>query len=365
MARRGENIYKRKDGRYEGRYVIGRSENGRTKFGYVYGRHYQNVRDELAKRKAERIGRGRSASTRITLNACMMKWFEEELSGSVKSSSYQTYLRSYQKHIAPWLGSVPVTRLDSAMVQGFAEALTSSGLSAGTVRNICRLLAACLRYAQEEGLIERNPCRRIRFDPLPAPVQRVLNEEEQEKLRHAALSSRELPILLAAYTGMRLGEICALKWEDVDWERAAVRISRTAQRVCRLEGGTILRIGTPKSHRSGRVVPLPAFLIELLKARLADAQDSDFIFGKSSRPAEPRNLQRRFQTLLKSIGITKAHFHTLRHTFASRLIELGVDIKTVSALLGHSSVRTTLDFYVHTRLERQRDAIERFCQSLP
>lgn len=167
--------------------------------------------------------------------------------------------------------------------------------------------------------------------------------------------------MLALYTGMRLREVCALKWLDIDWEKRTITVCRTAQRVARMKpetgARTMLMIGSPKSIRSQRVLPVPAFLLEQLRKRMEN-QTSEYVFGVSDRAAEPRTLQRHFQKIMNKLGIVGAHFHTLRHSFATRLLELGVDVKTVSVLLGHSSAKTTLDFYAHSLLDRQRSAME-------
>jgi len=358
MPRRGENIYRRKDGRYEGRYVIGRSASGRTRFGYVYGRQYNSVRDELIKRKSEQlVCRKKMPGTNMLLSDWLRIWLAD-MRGTVKQSSYQTYLALVRNHVLPELGSLALSQLTAETILDFSDRLALLGLSASTIRSACRLVSASLRYAQEEGYIAKNPCRKLKIPVEPTKNQRVLTGEEQKKVGAAAQESSELPILLAAYTGMRLGEICALRWTDVDWEKGTVCVCRTAQRIRRSEGGTILIVDTPKSVRSRRVLPVPAFLLALLKQRRGAGQNG-YIFGTELRPAEPRTVQRRFQSLLKYVGVTGVHFHTLRHSFATQLIELGVDIKTVSSLLGHSSARTTLDFYAHSRMETQRAAVER------
>lgn len=358
MARRGENIYKRKDGRYEGRYVVGRTEKGRTKFGYVYSRQYNTVKEELVRRKSENQVRARAAGRdSLTLSACMTSWLSE-LRGSVKQSSYQTYRSLAEKHVLPAIGSMPLPQVTAEAIFNFAENLIVSGLACSTVKGICRLVSACLRYALEEGHIAKNPCRKLRIPMEQMEKQRILTNPEQERVSRAAQESSELSVLLAAYTGMRLGEICALKWTDIDWEKGTICVCRTVQRIRRAGGGTILIVDTPKSLRSRRTLPVPAFIIDLLKKQSRSTL-SEYIFGEELRPAEPRTVQRRFQKFMKRIGIAGAHFHTLRHSFATRLIELGVDIKTVSTLLGHSSAKTTLDFYAHSRLDMQRSAVEK------
>ena len=363
MSRRGENIYKRKDGRYEGRYVIGKTSAGRTRFGYVYARQYAEVRALLLQRKAERIEAARpSFAYHGTLADWMEHWMENELLGSVKESSWQTYRNLVTRHLLPRLGGYALTQLTPKVIHGFVDELESSGLAENTIRGVYRLLSSAMRYALDEGVIRKNPCRRIHIQHRERGEQRVLSRFEQEKLRQAADGSRDLPALLSLYTGMRLGEICALKWTDIDWVQGTITVRRTVQRIAGKGSEndgykTFLMIGTPKSHRSCRVIPVPEFILVMLRARLQSCCVAEYVFGKASGAADPRTIQRRFSRLAKKLGVSGAHFHTLRHTFATRLLELGVDVKTVSALLGHSSARTTLDFYAHSLSEQQRAAV--------
>ena len=365
MARHGENIYKRKDGRYEGRYVIGKTPEGRTRFGYVYARHYAQARRLLLQKKAEQAAREQHghATRRWTVDKWLTHWMENELLGCVKPSSYQTYCAQINRRLRPALGHRLLSELTPGIICAFVDNLRASGLAGSTVRGIYRLLSAAMRSALEEGVLWKNPCRKIRIQSVERPEQRTLSRSEQEAIRASAAQARNLPTLLSLYTGMRLGEICALKASDIDWERRTITIRRTAQRVAQAKHAdgrkTALVVGTPKSVRSHRVIPIPAFLMERLREQANPQEKNTYLFGVSMRTAEPRTIQRRFHRLMQSLGIADVHFHTLRHSFATRLLELGVDIKTVSALLGHSSARTTLDFYAHSQLERQRDAMEK------
>lgn len=358
MARRGENIYKRKDGRYEGRYVVGKTELGRTKFGYVYGRQYSDVKQRLMVKKAEYVPITAAEARRSApLREWMERWMSDELYGRIKNSSYITYRRMAEKYLFPQLGRMRIGAITPPIVQLFASDLTALGLAQSTIRGIIRLLSAAMRSALDEGLIAKNPCTKLRLKSGEGTEQRVLSRAEQEKIRSSA-GADDLPALLSLYTGMRLGEICALKWEDIDWQQRTITVRRTAQRVAQLHGSrTMLMIGSPKSLRSFRVIPVPYFILQRLNEALP-GDPSSFVFGRTDRPAEPRTLQRRCKQLMKRLCIEGAHFHTLRHSFATRLLELGVDMKTVSVLLGHASVKTTLEFYAHSLIDQQRKAMD-------
>ncbi len=364
MARHGENIYKRKDGRYEGRYVIGKTFSGKTRFGYVYGYQYAEVKKALLLKKAEQAKEviPDNGYCQDTVAEWTSYWMENELLGSVKASSYQTYTNLLKKHLLPMLGPMKLVSVTPSVVNDFVTALENTGLAYSTIKGAYRLLSAAMRSAFEEGLIKKNPCRKIKIQHSEREDQRVLTRAEQEMVKKATYGINDLPALLSLYTGMRLGEVCALKWSDIDWEKKTITVKRTVQRVAqntnsRTGEKTMLMVGTPKSIRSRRVIPVPDFVLEQLMKLMQTKADSNYIFGVSTVAAEPRTIQRRFKRFMEKLGITGVHFHTLRHSFATRLLELGVDIKTVSVLLGHGSAKTTLDYYAHSLIEQQRNAM--------
>ena len=364
MSKRGENIYKRKDGRYEGRYVIGKTPSGKTKFGYVYGRQYGAVRKELVKRKAiisnnsgcEYIGH-------MTLASWMEQWLQTEMWSQLKPSSYQTYAGIYHRYLKDGLGCLELTMIAPAHIQGLIQQLRHQELSMATIKGVFRLLSSAMRSALDDGLIRKNPCAKIRLRNDDVHEQRVLTRKEQEHVQQIAIKEEETPVLLGLSTGMRLGEICALKWSDINWEENTVSVRRTVQRIRCEKGGdsnkTMLSVNSPKSAGSYRVLPLPGFIADELNR---SERKSGYVFGTDDQPADPRTIQRRLHRLLSDTGMHGIHVHTLRHSFATRLIELGVDIKTLSALLGHSSAKMTLDCYGHSLMDQQRHAIEKLSQ---
>lgn len=198
MSRRGENIYKRKDGRYEGRYVIGKTATGRTRFGYVYARQYTEVRTLLFQRKAERLEATRpSFAYRGTLADWMEHWMENELLGSIKESSWQTYRNLLTHHLLPMLGGYALIQLTPKVVHESVEELESTGLAESTIRGVYRLLSSAMRYALDEGVIRKNPCRKIHIQPREHGEQRVLNTTNSLSVQGTcSMSSRSgLPII--------------------------------------------------------------------------------------------------------------------------------------------------------------------------
>ncbi len=364
MSRRGENIYKRKDGRYEGRYVIGKTLSGKTRFGYVYGQQYTEVKRALLLKKAEQTKTAveESISCRYTVAEWLNYWMENELLGSVKRSSYQTYSNLVNRHLIPAFGKMRLSSVTPGVIYEYVSDQEAAGFSYSTIKSACRLLAAAMRCALDEGQIQKNPCRKIKIQRSEQADQRVLTRSEQEMLRKSTFPVSDLPTILSLYTGMRLGEVCALKWSDIDWEKKTITVRRTVQRIARCSdkksgAKTMLMIGTPKSTRSHRVIPVPDFVLQQIEQYIRKEENDSFLFGTAVKAAEPRTIQRRSKCFMQKLGISGVHFHTLRHTFATRLLEMGVDIKTVSVLLGHESVKTTLDFYAHSLIEQQRSAI--------
>ena len=216
---------------------------------------------------------------------------EEDVRGMVKASSWQTYQNQMNRHILPRLGGLRLSTVTPAVVYEFVEELHEKELADSTIHSIYRLLSAGLRGAVDAGLLRRNPCKKIRIHRTSAREQRVLSREEQRHVEEALERDGMPEGLLALYTGLRLGEVCALKWMDIDWERGMVTVRRTVQRLRQAgkEGRTRLTISTPKSPASCRAVPAPEFLLERLREMRPQAR-SEFVFGTEAGAAGRRSL---------------------------------------------------------------------------
>jgi integrase len=361
MAKRGENIYKRKDGRWEGRYIKGKRPGGKPRYGYVYGVKYSEVKERLLPLKLKYKGtRPVSEGFHGLLRAYASAWLAS-VSEPVKDSTRAGYRRMLENHILPALGDRPLNRLTKENLDAFAEELNGKGLCNGTRHNILRLLLHILRKAAAEGLFNGEVLKGFDVPPVLKKKIPVLGKTEQERLERAASrSDRDAGVVLALYTGMRVGEICALKWEDVDLAEGVIHVRRTLQRLentDRKGAKTALRFGPPKTLSSERPIPLSGRLHGYLRELKARA-NSDYVVNCKANFAEPRVIQYRFHALLQKAGVRRINFHALRHTFAVRCMELHMDVTTLSQLLGHTGVKLTLDVYTDSLMEHKKAEVK-------
>lgn len=350
MARRGENIYHRKDGRWEGRYKSGYDESGKAKYRSVYGRSYMDVREKLAPLKAS------PPAPPVTCQMTVKELFSEWLSAvkvRVKTSTFANYLMKVEKHILPVFGGMRYDMLTVQMINNFIQEKLDSGLSAKYVSDIIIVFKSMAKYtAKIHGF--RNILADVELPKVHRKEAIILTHLQQLQLcrylqRNPCTTS--LCILLSLYTGLRVGEVCGLMWRDIDFEKSILAVRRTVQRIRNSAHATKLISDTPKSHTSQRTIPIPKFLIKLL--RESRSNENCYILSGSNHIIEPRTLQRRFKSILKKADLPSVSYHSLRHAFATNCLQAGFDVKTLSEILGHASVETTLNRYVHTSMERK------------
>lgn len=306
-----------------------------------------------------------SGRKKLTLKEIGDLWLQSKKL-NVKESSYCNYKRNLEDHIYPVIGDLKYSLITKQQLNDFVEYLMVSGrkdgkggLSKGTVKDIVTLLKSVSKFAyQEYGL--QNVCEGFKASKIKKNEIQVLSNIERKKLEAYLLSNvilSNICTLLSLYTGLRIGEVCGLKWEDIDFKKGCISVNKTVERISLGNGKTKVVVGDPKTESSIRKVYVPTFIIELLK----DHKKSPdlFVLSGKQNPTEPRTLQYRFEKILKSAGIREMKFHSLRHTYATICIEKGVDIKTLSELLGHSDVKITLNTYVHSSDKLKRKYVKR------
>ncbi len=282
----------------------------------------------------------------------------------VKLSSYALYTTLTSKHILPWFEAHPTVNGEN--IQAFVNALSRDGLSASTIKNIVLILRMILRFGANLGAWPAADFK-VRYPPESRPAQALplMSRKDQQHLcRHLKSNPnpRNLGILLCLQSGLRIGEICALQWRDIDVRFGILHISKTLRRIYYRTGDErvyTLEIGLPKTGSSVRDVPLSAQMCRLLRPLKKCAHEDDYLVSGCSTPLEPRYYRSCFAVLLRTLGIAPVRFHALRHSFATRCIESGCDYKTVSSILGHSAISTTLDLYVHPGLSEKKKCLEK------
>jgi len=368
MARRGENIYKRKDGRWEGRYGKELRPDGKRAFGYVYAPKYCECKEKLRQAKAKYMEEQQINGVATfkkcgggTVSDFLKFWLHGIVKPHIKVSTYSNYYNIVEKWLIPAFGKMALNEVGKEEIQCFINALPGHGLSPGTVRNIYSVLHAALSKAKEYGYLSVNASEGIRLPKMEQKRPRALTLWEQKTLEKTAKEDKfGFAVLLASYTGMRIGEICGLTWKDVDLENGVIHVSKTVRRIqCHDPGApakTAVVVGSAKSDRSERYIPLPERIAVLLREQ-REAATGEYVLSLRGKPLEPRILQYRFKVLLKKAGLADINFHALRHTFATRCLELMFDIKTLSEILGHASAKMTLDLYAHSQIAQKRQAM--------
>lgn len=349
MPRKGENIYKRRDNRWEGRYKVGFDESGKSRYRSIYGKSYQEVKIKLiALRSAPKEA---VSSGRLTVKELFEEWLSA-VKLRVKESTYANYRMKADSHILAAFGKLRYENLTVQLVHSFIEMKLKAGLSAKYVSDIVIVFKSMTKYVSRvHGF--RNPLEAVVLPRGAKRERKLFNDTQQKKLCKyltSDLNNTSLCVLLSLYTGLRVGEICGLRWSDIDFTKRTITVRRTVQRI-RTGHSTRLLIGSPKSHSSRRSIPIPAFIADIL--RRFRRSDNICILSGSEKIAEPRTLQRRFKTILKKAGLPSINFHSLRHMFATNCIRAGFDVKTLSEILGHASAETTLNRYVHSSMERK------------
>ena len=290
------------------------------------------------------------------------EWLETRRK-TVKKSTYSNYKYMVNKYILSKLEDIKLKSLEKYDFSEFVDELNEQ-YSTKTVRDIIVILKSILHYAEDEYnlKIRINKIISPKFDSEPVVIlsKREINRLEKACLQENTLKSLE--IIICLNTGLRVGEICALKWKNIDLDKREIRVKQTLQRIYDDKTGkTKVQLDTPKSRKSVRNIPISNKVYDILQPMKKKYSDEDFFLtGDNEKVIEPRNYQNTFKGLLKKSKIKKSYkFHTLRHTCASNCIEVGMDAKSLSEILGHSNVQITLDKYVHSSYKIKKKYLEK------
>lgn len=373
MSKRGESIWKRKDGRWEGRYIKDRTIEGKAIYASVYAKTYAEVKSkkQAAVFKAENDKAPAVTKKTICNMAYLANCFFEYHKQFIKDSSASRYYEIISNYIIPILGDVAVPTLNQEKVDKFINWLQTHKKADGnlrstkTIRDIISVFKLIIKYAERNDYIR--PLKLIYNLPkLTKNNIKVLDNNQRKTLEEFVCNkedSYKFGVYLCLYTGLRIGELCALKWNDVDCSNSFLSVNKTILRITNLDAHTGAKtsivINTPKTSSSIRIIPLPEALVKMIVELKHNKEEDSYLLTGSSKYIEPRIYYERYKGYLKHCDLEGYTFHTLRHTFATRCIESGIDPKVLSELLGHASVRITLDRYVHPSIDNKRKCLER------
>ncbi len=365
------NIRKREDGRWEGRYTVGYDPaTGKRIIKNVLGKTQAEVKEKLAAAMDDTKDLNVARSDDYTVGAWLTNWYTLYAKPNVRVSTSEYYRRSIELHVNPRIGDIKLNKLTGRDLQKLYQDLRengrlrdvqkekSPGLSASTVRGIHLMLHNALDRAVKERLIQRNPTADCIAPKLEKKEMKVLPAEDMKAYLDEANRRHVLPMFyLELVSGLRKGELVALLWSDLDIENQTISVSKQATRD---ENGSIV-ITRPKTETSVRLVSIPQRAVELLQQEHRKHPDNPYMFP-STRTGEmyyPDSIVTLHKRILKSAGLSYIPFHSLRHTFATAALQNGVDVKTVSSMLGHYDAGFTLRTYTHATRQKQEQAAEK------
>lgn len=412
MRKRGQNegtIRKRKDGRWEARATIGKRPDGKPKLKYIYGKTRKEASAKLSKVLAALADDSYINESNISFVQWLNNWLETYARPSIKLATYTSYETYIRGHITPYFGNIKLKDLTSEHLQNFLNSKLEGGrldnreggLSEKTLRNLYNMIHASLKQAYINEIVKKNIAEYIRLPKVTKKEMRVLTRDEQNRLILVAKNYRlGFLVILDLFTGMRLGEILALRWCDVDLKEKKIVVKNTIKRLSTHDGNskkTKIILDTPKTENAYRDIPLIDEIVGdfakfkrnqryEIKEMGSSYINKDFVFcNEIGEPYDQKTFKRIYNKMLLECGLILSQpksvkdkkkkgikckpksnrsmpnvtFHTLRHTFATRAIEQGMDILVLSKILGHSDPSTTLNKYGHALPNHKKDNMEK------
>ena len=308
----------------------------------------------------------------MTYKNWLNEWLTHYIKPSSKQRTFEQYSKVAQIHILPYLGDIELTDLTPFVLQKFITDLTTNGnkrtgkgLSPNFVKTILSVIQNSLKTAHLVGYLPEYSANKIKRPKIAEKQVECFTIQEQKKIEEAALSAKKdkyRGIILCLYTGLRIGELLALTWNDIDFDKSILSVTKTCHDGN--ENGKHIRIiDTPKTENSRRQIPLSKTLIKMLKD-MKKKSKCEFVIADGEKPVYIRSYQRTFELLLKKIGLPHKGFHSLRHTFATRALECGMDVKSLSEILGHKNATITLNRYAHSLWEHKAEMMNKLSKML-
>ena len=363
------NIRKRKDGRWEGRYTVGRDlETGKSIIKNVLGKTQAEVKEKLKKAIEENVGIDYGRAKNYTVGSWLEVWMENYAKIKLRPSTFKTSQGFLKNHIKPQIGGIPLAELTSLDLQRFYKHLLDGGrvdrieakkkpkgLAPKTVRNIHQMICSAYNLAMEQKLVSKNPTQGCALPKVEHKEMKTLTANQLSAFFREARDSGVFALYyIDLTTGLRRGELLGLKWSDIDLEKGDLRVRRQIGRI----DGKIMEMPL-KTKNAYRTLPLSADAIDILKAQKAKVAGSEWVFpSPTGCPMSPDSVLHMLHRVLKRAGLPRIRFHDLRHTFATMALQNGVDVKTVSSMLGHYSAGFTLDTYAHVTTDAQLKAAQ-------
>ena len=359
MPKKGDKVYHRKDGLWEARYVKEIDTFGKKKYGSVYAKTCREAKEKRQNILDTMLLCQTPVGVRsITVARLVKEWLYLNRQ-RLKVSTYQRYEGFWTNHIEKTIGPQVAFHCGTLALYEFGMERLKTGLSPGSVNSILVFLHSCFKYGHRQYHL---PMPDFMYFTTSRKEMRVFSREEQRCLERYLFDRMDIykfGVLLTLYTGLRVGELCALQWEDIQPDSITVR--KTMQRLRKEDGrGSEVVIGEPKTPTSARVIPIPSFLGEYVESFKEQGKEQTYFLGTSGQTiVEPRVMQYKFKQYLHDLGIEGATFHTLRHTFATRCVECGFELKSLSEVLGHSKIEIILNKYVHSSMNLKRKNMEK------
>ena len=302
----------------------------------------------------------------MKLKELLEVWLERYMKHTIKIRTYNRYKSICELHLIKDLGEYELEELKPNVLQDFLLKKIDDHYSTNTIKGIVSVLKQALRLAITLEFVDKEYCSNLKMPSSEEKEISVFTKKEQQVIESFCLNHKKrnyIGIVICLYTGIRLGELLALTWDDIDFNSNLLTINKTSYSA-KVDGKTQIIVDKPKTKKSNRVIPLPNQLVKLLKIIKKESNSKYVITTRNSGMVGNRSYQRTFKFILKKVNVPYRNFHSLRHTFATNAIELGMDVKTLAEILGHTNAMITLNRYSHSLLNYKIEMMNKLGKNL-